>query len=156
MKKLVLLLLALPFILVACDDDDKVPDVDFDITMSGGVSVDGTIYMVQGDTLDVESITVIAGSNVKKGVAIGGATYYWDYDIAGATVTPPFGYSFDTQYARIGNHLLQIECPVLAIDFAPATAIVSYFVSIVEKKEDIPAGPVDQHTTVRPEIRAGK
>ncbi|MCM1517915.1 MAG: hypothetical protein NC117_04665 [Pseudoflavonifractor sp.] len=156
MKKLVLLLLVLPFILTACDDDDKIPDVNFDVTMSGGVSIDGTVYVVQGDILSVDGITVIAGDNVTKGVSLGGATYYWDYEFAGATVQAPFGCSFDTESARIGNHLLQIECPVLAVGFAPATALVSYFVTVVESEDDIPAGAEDAHGVVKPEMKAGK
>ena len=80
MKKLYyVLLMALPVLYFAsCDDDNNLPDVDVSIQVDGGVSVDGKIYVVQGDTLKVESINVINNEEGKEAI-ITSATYSWDY-----------------------------------------------------------------------------
>ena len=53
MKKFLYLLLLLPLGLVSasCDDDNKVPDVGVQATLSGGVVDNNTIYVVQGEPL---------------------------------------------------------------------------------------------------------
>ena len=49
MKKLLFLLIVLPFMLVSCDDDEEMPNVDFKVEISGGKNVDGIIYVLKGD-----------------------------------------------------------------------------------------------------------
>ena len=53
------LLVALPFVLVSCDDDDEVfPRVKMSLDVSGVTIVDGTAYVVQGDTFKVNDVMV--------------------------------------------------------------------------------------------------
>ena len=61
MKKFIYLaiaLIALPFALTSCSDDDDLPNVDYTIEIAGGVmdQTDNQIYVVQGDTLTIESL----------------------------------------------------------------------------------------------------
>ena len=57
MKKVFYLLLFLPLFMVSCDDnDDDFPKVKMSVEISGAKVVDRTIYVVQGDTLSIDSI----------------------------------------------------------------------------------------------------
>ena len=59
MKKLFyLMMLALPMIFVACDDDDNLPRVDITVDFDNVANVDGELYIVKGDSLIVNSINV--------------------------------------------------------------------------------------------------
>lgn len=59
MKKLFyLMMLALPMIFVACDDDDNLPRVDITVDFDNVANVDGVLYIVKGDSLIVNSINV--------------------------------------------------------------------------------------------------
>ena len=134
------LLMALPILFFAsCDDDTSLPEVDVSIQIDGGVRVDGMIYVVQGDTLSVESINIVNREQGKNAL-ITSATYSWDYRYVGVSVTPPFGAEFVTDDMPLGEHLLQIECPLFAVDKSPANLYMAYKVMIVESSEDIPEG----------------
>ena len=154
MKKLYYtLLLALPMLyLASCDDDNNLPDVDVSIQIDGGVGVDGAIYVVQGDTLKIEGINVINNEEGKEAV-ITSATYSWDYLLAGVSLTPPYGASFVTDDMAIGQHLLQIECPLYAVDKSPALMYMAYKVAIVETADDIPDGVATTVVSVDPGIK---
>jgi hypothetical protein len=154
MKKLYyVLLMALPVLYFAsCDDDNNLPDVDVSIQVDGGVSVDGKIYVVQGDTLKVESINVINNEEGKEAI-ITSATYSWDYRYAGVSITPPFGAQFVTDDMPLGQHLMQIECPLYAVDKSPAMMYMAYKVDIVETADDIPDGVASTIVKVDPGIK---
>lgn len=154
MKKLYyFLLLALPVMMFAsCDDDNSLPSVDVSIQIDGGVGVNNEIYVVQGDTLSVESINVVNKEHGKNAI-ITSATYSWDYAFVGVSVTPPYGAEFVTENMPIGEHLLQIECPVYAVDKSPAMMYMAYKVKVVESVDDIPAGDQVTQFTTTPGIK---
>lgn len=131
------LLMLLP--LTACHDDgDDLPNVDFDLTIAGAVYSDGTIYVVQGETLEIEAITV---TNLEqgKGAAITAATYYWDGYCLGSNIQPPFGFEILTdKETPLGKHTLEITSPLLAEDKSIATAVLVYPVVVVATAEDLP------------------
>lgn len=90
MKKYLFFLLALlPMALAfsACSDDNDLPDVDFDITFSGAQSVDGVLYVVQGQSFEVTGIKV-TNREEGKGAGISAADYYWDYVYVGTSIQP--------------------------------------------------------------------
>lgn len=147
-----LLLLALPFAFAACSDDDDLPDVDFSIDVSGAVNVDNALYVVKGDAFKIESIQVVNNDKDKKAI-ITSADYYWDYYHIGANFQSPYGFEIQTtEETRVGEHLLEIECPVYAVDKSPAIALVAYSVYVVENADDIPAGTQTTHFIVNPGI----
>lgn len=137
MKKLFLLLLALPLLMVSCDDDDKLPNVYLKVDGSGGVSHDGYIYIMQGDELSIEGISVVAEESTTN-VRITGAEYFLDYRPVWSTVIAPYAYKLETGNLPTGNHLLEIKCPVLAVGYSPAIAYVSYRIKVVDSIDDMP------------------
>lgn len=138
---LYLFLVIFPMVLLgACSDDDDLPNVDFQLSISDASYIDGTIYVVQGDTLKIDSIKVV---NLEEGkaAAITSAAYYWDMFYLGTNIVAPYGFEIVTSDATpIGSHRLLIEAPVLAVDKSLANAFLSYPVEVVGKVEDIPSG----------------
>ena len=124
----------------SCSDDNDLPNVDFTVDFEGGV-VDpstGTIYVVQGDELEVTSITV-HNLDSDKNAGITGVQYYWDYNLIGISPVAPFGFSIATsEDTAIGTHALSIQAGVVAVDKEPAFAVLEYPVEVVASPEDIP------------------
>ncbi len=156
MKKILLILgLVLPMLgFVACDNDKDMPNVTFSIEIDDAVKVGNTIYVVSGDTIDIESITV-RNNESDKGAGIASASYYWDHIFIGTNVLAPYGMDIAIgETVPVGNHELVIECPVFAQDKSLATAWLGYEVKVVESEEDIP----DNGTTtfvVKPSVKEG-
>lgn len=154
MKKLYyFLLLALPmFFVTSCDDDDSLPEVNITLDISGGVNVDKTLYVVAGDTLNIDGI-VVTNLEKDKSAIITEAAYSWDYGPVFLSVNPPYGASFVTNESLIGNHLIQIQCPLYAVDKSPAVIHMSCKVTVVASADDIPAGTQDTVFTVKPSVK---
>lgn len=149
---LVLAVLPLSF-LSSCGDDDDMPDVDFKVAISGGVDIDGIIYVVQGDALTVGSVYVI-NKEPDKAAIITSAAYFWDYRHIGTTVMPPYGFVVQTtDKTGIGDHSLEIECPLYAVDKAAATALLGYRVRVVASSDDIPTGDASYSFITTPRMK---
>lgn len=128
------------------DDDNDLPNVDLSLTVSNCAQVDGVIYVVQGQTLQIDAIN-IKNNEEGKGAAITHATYYWDYQPLGIAVAPPFAFNIvttkpegDVPGTALGKHLLQIEMQIVAVDKEVAVGAMVYQVNVVESEDDIPDG----------------
>ncbi len=155
MKKFIyslILLLPLTFGLTACDDDNDLPDVDVTVEISGGARIGQNIYVVAGDTLRIDSIGV-TNLDPGKTAIISRASYSWDYIFIGTSVLSPYGASFPTSKNILGTHLLQIECPLFAVDKSPALMFMAYKVVIVENKDQIPSGQPETILRDKPGIK---
>ena len=147
MKKIFSLLamaLSMSFAMTSCDDND-LPDVDINITVSNAEIVDHQMYVVRGDILRIESITV-TNNEPDKPAAITSASYYWDGVFQGEAYQAPFAFNIATFKpvdgklgTPLGAHRLQIYAPVVALDKDLAFALMTYTVNVVESVDDIPA-----------------
>ncbi len=136
MKKLFYLMLALPLFMVSCSDDDDLPNVGITANFEGGTQVNGSYYVVRGDTLYVEGMTL---ENYGSDEAtIGGVRYFLDYMPIGTSIVPPYGISIVTDNLPVGNHLLQAEMPIYAVGYSICTGYISKKVTIVGEAADIP------------------
>lgn len=148
-------MLLLPLGLTSChDDDDDLPNVDFDVTFEDAVTDDnGVVYVVQGESFSVESIKVI-NREPGKSALITSATYFWDAFPLGTSATAPFGFEIETSSTTpLGDHSLQISCPVFAVDKEAATALVSFTVRVVASEDDLPTvSGATSHSVVTPSI----
>lgn len=141
MKKFFLSLMLLPLMtaFTSCDDDkDDLPEVDFEVAISGGVqnADDNKIYVTQGTPLIVESITAVPRNG--KRTTLGLTTYYLDGIAQFQTVTQPFGAEFDTSILEPGEYAFQIKTSVYQIDKSAAFALLSYDL-VVEPADDEPS-----------------
>lgn len=142
-----LLAVALPLAVTSCSDDDSLPNVDYNIAISGGVIDDGTIYVVQGDTLAVTSLSV-TNNESGKAAAITDAQYFWDYNFIGANPFAPYGFKIVINDAiPTGGHDLSIKCGVVAVDKEPAIGVVNYPVMVVADSTQMPATQVQTTTS---------
>lgn len=152
MKKIFsILLLALPlaFMTTSCSDDDDLPNVDITVNMSNCKQLDDVVYVVRGQILNIDGITV-KNLDSNKPALITRASYFWDYTLLGTSVVAPYGFEIATIApdeegvggTPLGKHLLEIEMPVLAEDKAVATGVVAFVVQVVESEDDIPADAV--------------
>ncbi len=134
----------------SCDDDDNLPDVDFDITISGGVKFDDGLYVVQGDELVIESIKVI-NNDKGKDAAIGTPSFYWDGYLLGVSPEPPYKFEISTdENTPVGRHILEIACQVFAVDKSIADAVIAYRVNVIASADDMPEGGVQALSGLNP------
>lgn len=137
---LVLAAVALPAMLTSCSNDDDIPNVSFNLAVAGG-ELDqntGTIYIVQGDTLNIESLSV-TNLDSDKAAAVTDAQYFWDYNFLGGTPIAPYKFTIVTNdNTPLGDHVLSIKANVVAVDKAPAVAVVDYPVVVVADSTQLP------------------
>lgn len=141
MKKIVYLLAAfIPVLaLTSCDDHDELPDVSFNVAISGGVfSSPGNIDVVQGDTLSIESVAVV-NNEQGKAVTIPYVNYYFNYRFIGQNPIEPYGFDVDfPETIPVGKYRLELTAPVFAVDKTPGYAILTYTVNVVASADDLP------------------
>lgn len=133
MKKLFLSLLLLPAMaaFTGCSNDsDDLPEVNMEVTISGGVQdpVNNKIYIEQGNDLIVESIAAVP-TNGKK-TTVGLTTYYLNGLPQFQTVTMPFGCTLSTQELAVGEYAFQIKSAVYQVDKSPAIVLMSYDLAV--------------------------
>jgi hypothetical protein len=147
MKKLLyLILFALPALIISCNDDDDLPNVDFHVGFSDAVIETGNIYIIQGDTLAIDSVTV-TNNDVGKAATVTACNYYLDGNFMGRQIFSPYSWLIPTnEMTPLGRHVLTIRTNVLAVDKTPAFAILTFPMYVVADSTDIPIvtepGPV--------------
>ena len=157
MKKILYaLLLALPFALSSCSNDDELPEVNISVDYSGATEVDGVYYVVEGEKLNIDAIKVTPKSGYKAATR-GATSYYWNYQFLGTTIVEPFGITVDTEGMEPGDYIMQIRSTVYQVDRAAGIAYIVLPVKIVDDDHDIPGnGDEPEEGTINPDsdIRA--
>lgn len=141
MKKFFYLLFALPLfaLISACDDDDKnIPDVSLSIEYSGGTLTDGTLYVVSGETLNIDALIVKPAPNTGNAV-LGQTTYLWDGVPFYTTGVAPFSVQIDTEGMAEGPHTLTVNAQIFQVDKSLGWGVFEYSVEIVAASEDQPS-----------------
>lgn len=136
-----LMMIALPMLaMVSCSDDKDLPDVDMNFQVENATRVDGKLYVVRGDTIQFTSITV-TNKEAGKAAMITSANFYWDYYYLGSAIEEPFAFDINVgENTPVGKHILEVECPLFAVDKEPATAVIAFDVIVVQSADDIPDG----------------
>ncbi len=151
MIKLIFLLAALPLLLASCHDDKDLPKVNISIDYSNAVQLDGTIYVVQGDTLVIDAVNVTPEREGAK-VGLGSVTYFLDGWMIGVNPVSPFGANIVTTDLATGNHILALEMPVLEVGCELATGYITVPLTIVATADDIPSGTTQAAIPLTPSI----
>lgn len=135
----VLPVVALSF--ASCDNDDNLPDVKFSLSVENAEIVDGTIYVVQGDTLNVTGVSV-TNNEAGKPAAVTNVRYFIDGFYLGNSIFAPYpAYNLTTVDTPEGNYQLGITCTILAEDKSIAIGNIIYPIKVVAASSDIPDGP---------------
>lgn len=160
MKRLNFLALALvamlPLIFTSCSNDDDLPEVNLAVAFSGASENDGTLYVMQGDNLVIDGLTVTPVSGSKK-ATLGATAYYWDYQFLGTSIMEPFGLSINTERLPVGKYLLQINTTVFQVDKSVGIAYISLPVVVVTADEMPKGARQSQGGIITPDtdIRSG-
>lgn len=139
MKKLIYLLLLLPFAaLTSCEKEDLAP---FDMTLTlGGVSqYDGSFYAVQGDDITIESLKVnpVGGKNT----ALSNVMFYVDgVPLWANPWDTENGITFSTANLPAGTHTIGINGNLLQVDQSIQVFAVTYKLVLVDSEEGLPEG----------------
>jgi hypothetical protein len=136
MKRLLFLICTVPLlVMMACSDDDNLPQFDVEIVFSDDVQVnDNVITIPQGDVLSIESVKPV--NSTAKEITFGTVTYQIDGGAGLSTLLQPYSISFNTSGMSVGRHLLRIFITVWAVDYSPANAIVTYYIDVTEPSAD--------------------
>lgn len=154
MKKLLYLLLALPLMLVSCSNDDDYPEVRVGVDYTGATTVDGTLYVVRGDTLNIDSVYVTP-IDASKPAVISSVTYVLNGVSLGIAPTSPYSLSILTEPLKAGKYDLRLQMGVFQNGKTPGIAYVTLPVAVVDNASQIPSGSTDTHGTFtsHPEVR---
>ena len=130
-------LLAAPAVMTSCsDDDDLVQNVKLEFKESGGVQHEGALYVQNGDTINIESISVVPTEGAPHAL-ITAANYYWDGFNFGPAFAPTFGRGFVVVNQKVGKHTMAVETLIAAEGYS-LTTYMSYFpVYVVEDTSSI-------------------
>lgn len=154
MKKFLYLLLVLPLMgfLSSCHDDKDLPEVSLQVDYEGATEEDGTLYVVQGETLDITAIRAIPAEGTKA-ATLGVVAYYWDGIPQGRTAISPFAISINTTDLPLGSHVLTVSASVLQVDKEVATALAQFKIEIVANDNNQPDDSGNGTGTLSPETR---
>ncbi len=138
MKKLIFFLPALLMLAFSsCSDDDDLPMVDIEASYSGGVMVDGKLYIVQDEEFE---ITSVSATPLREGAkaAITSVVYGLDGWVIGASDIAPFGVTFEPETFATGKHVLSMRMMVAEEGCTPAVAYSATDVIVVASADLIP------------------
>lgn len=158
MKKILLSLLALPFIgMVSCNNDNELPDVTIHMEYEGAQQIDNEYYVSQGDIFQITQITVTPNRQGGK-VGIGSVAYSFDGMPYAFTDVAPFAMDFPTENMTLGYHEIGVVMTVLEEGCSPAQAFTTVQIMITEPTGDENTPSEDQGaqtnvSVIRPDIR---
>lgn len=132
MKRILYLLFMLPLLgfISSCDDDKDLPQVSLSLDYENATEEDGTIYVVQGDTLDITALRAIPAEGTKA-ATISVVTYFWDGIPQGRTALSPFPISIVTKDMELGKHYLGVNATILQVDKEIGFAVTQFPVMVV-------------------------
>ncbi|MCM1491318.1 MAG: hypothetical protein NC095_10920 [Muribaculum sp.] len=147
MKKLLYLLLVLPFamIMASCNDDDDLPNVTVTMDFGNAAAQDGTLYVVQTDTLMLNNIVTKAIDSNQSAV-LANVRYYWNYVPAPYLTWSPLPMEIPIAQMPLtesGNNLLQMDATLLETDKSIGYTNIAVPIKVVPTIDEMPAAPGD-------------
>ncbi len=144
MKKLLYLLLVLPFAMMieSCSSDKDLPNVDITMTFDKAAVKDGAVYVIQDSVFSMTGITVKA-VDTKQQAAIANMRYFWNGIPAPALTWSPLPMEIDMAQMpqpASGENILGLRATLLETDKSIAYTALNVPIIAVESEDDLPAG----------------
>lgn len=139
MKKLFYLLFLLPLSLfTSCDSEDLSP-FNLTLSLSGVTQADNAFYVVAGDNITIESLTVdpVGGKNTQ----VSNVMFFLDNVPLLASpwnITNPW--TFSTANLPVGRHTIGVTGNLLQVDQSIQEFTANYTLEIVGSDADFPEG----------------
>lgn len=144
MKKLLYLLLVIPFAMMisSCSNDDDLPNVDISMSFDNAVVKDGTVYVVQDSVFSITSLTTKAVDTNQQS-AIVNVRYFWNGIPAPRLTWSNFPMEINMAnmpQPESGNNILGLDATLLETDKSMSYCTLRIPIKAVEKVEDLPDG----------------
>lgn len=137
-KTIYFFLMLLPLLgFSACSNNDDLPEVDIVVEFNGLYLSQGRYYAVQSEPFAVVSLSSrsIDGSEPS---AIGGVTYYWNYQPQISTNRLPFRFEIDMSSATVGLNQLGISMTIAQTGKPLFYGTLRYRINVVAQLTDLP------------------
>lgn len=144
MKKLLYLLLVIPFAMMfsSCSNDNDLPNVDITMSFDNAVVKDGTVYVLQNEEFSITGLTTKAVDSNQQS-AIVNVRYFWNgYPAPGLTWSnfPMVINMADMPQPESGNNILGLDATLLETDKSMSYCTLRIPIKAVDKVEDLPDG----------------
>ncbi|MDE5848981.1 MAG: hypothetical protein K2H38_02460 [Muribaculaceae bacterium] len=144
MKKLLYLLLVLPFAMMisSCSSDKDLPNVDITLTFDNAAVKDGAVYVIQDSVFSMTGITVKA-VDTKQQAAIANIRYFWNGIPAPGLTWSPLPMEIDMAQMpqpENGENILGLRATLLETDKSIAYTALNVPIIAVENEEALPDG----------------
>lgn len=144
MKKLLYLLLVIPFALMvsSCSNDNDLPNVDITMSFDNAVVKDGTVYVVQDSVFSITGLTTKAVDSNQQS-AIVNVRYFWNgYPAPGLTWSNfPMAINMaEMPQPESGNNILGLDATLLETDKSMSYCTLRIPIKAVDKVENLPDG----------------
>ncbi len=152
MKKLLYLLLVVPFAMMfsSCSNDDDLPNVDITMSFDNAVVDNGTVYVVQDSVFSITGLTTKAVDSNKQS-AIVNVRYFWNgIPAPGLTWS---GLPMQIDMAQMpqpesGNNILGLDATLLETDKSISYCSIRIPIKAVESEADLPGGQLPGEATL--------
>ncbi len=144
MKKLLYLLLVIPFAMMvtSCSNDDDLPNVDISMSFDNAVVKDGTVYVVQDSVFSITGLTTKAVDSNQQS-AIVNVRYFWNGIPAPGLTWSNFPMEINMAnmpQPESGNNILGLDATLLETDKSMSYCSLRVPIKAVQKVEDLPDG----------------
>lgn len=144
MKKLIYLLLVLPFAMMisSCTDDKDLPNVEITMSFDNVAIQDGTVYVLEDGTFSITGITTKSVDS-KQQSAIANVRYFWNGIPAPGLTWGEYPLEITMEELPLresGNNLLGLDATLLETDKSMSYCSLRIPVKTVKAVEDLPAG----------------
>ena len=144
MKKLIYLLLVLPFAMMisSCSSDKDLPNVEITMSFDNAAVKEGAVYVLADETFSITGITTKAVDSNKQSALVN-AKYFWNgIPAPGLTWS---GFPMEINMAEMPNveegaNILGIQATLLEVDKSMAFANLRVPIKTVASVEDLPEG----------------
>lgn len=144
MKKLLYLLLVLPFAMMisSCSSDKDLPNVDITMSFDNAAVKDGVVYVLDNETFSITGLTTKAVDSNQQS-AIVNVCYFWNGIPAPGLTWSSFPMEInmaEMPQPEDGENILGLRATLLETDKSIAYTAINVPIVSVESEEDLPAG----------------